>query len=70
MAFRLKGRSASLSARLMVGSALLALLIAAVFGVLVYAVTREVADWWWLLPLAVSALLAVSVNDATRPRRR
>ena len=38
--------------------------------VLVYAVTREVADWWWLLPLAVAALLAVSVNDATRPRRR
>jgi hypothetical protein len=38
--------------------------------VLVFAVTREVADWWWLLPLAVAALLAVSVNDATRPRRR
>jgi len=38
--------------------------------VLVYAVSREVADWWWLLPLAVAVLLAVSVNDATRPRRR
>ena len=36
----------------------------------VFAVTREVADWWWLLPLAVAALLAVSVNDATRPKRR
>jgi hypothetical protein len=38
--------------------------------VLVFAVTRKVGDWWWLLPLAVAALLAVSVNDATRPRRR
>jgi hypothetical protein len=24
------------------------------------------ANWWWLLPLAVTALLAVSLNTATR----
>ena len=24
------------------------------------------ANWWWLLPLAVTALLAVSLNRATR----
>jgi len=39
MAFWTDRRSASLSARLMAGSALLALLVAAAFGILVYAVT-------------------------------
>jgi apolipoprotein N-acyltransferase len=34
----------------------------------VFAVAHEGADLWWLLPLAVAALLAVSVNRATRPR--
>jgi hypothetical protein len=30
---------------------------------------RVGVDWWWLLPLAVAALLAMSVNTAARPRR-
>jgi hypothetical protein len=38
--------------------------------VLVLGVAREGADLWWLLPLAVAALLSASVNKATRPRRR
>jgi hypothetical protein len=25
-------------------------------------------DWWWLLPVGVAALLAVSVTRAARPR--
>jgi hypothetical protein len=28
------------------------------------------ANWWWLLPLAVAALLTVSLDHATRPQRR
>jgi hypothetical protein len=38
--------------------------------VLVFAITREVFDAWWLLPLGVAALLGLSVNHATRPPRR
>jgi hypothetical protein len=34
---------------------------------LVYAITRELGNAWWLLPVAVTALLAMSVNHATRP---
>lgn len=37
---------------------------------LLHLVVREGPNWWWMLPLAVAALLAVSLNDATRPRRR
>jgi hypothetical protein len=38
--------------------------------VLLVVVTRELVDAWWLLPLAVAGLLAVSLNNATQPRRR
>ena len=34
------------------------------------AITHELVDAWWLLPLSVAALLAMSVNHATRPQRR
>ena len=37
---------------------------------LVYAITHELVDAWWLLPLNVAALLGMSVNHATRPLRR
>ena len=37
---------------------------------LVYLVARHGANWWWTLPLAVAVLLAVSLDHATRPRRR
>jgi len=35
-----------------------------------YVAASQGANWWWLLPVAVTALLAVSLNNATRPRRR
>ena len=35
----------------------------------VYVLARRGENWWWMLPLAVAALLAVSLNNATRPRR-
>ena len=35
-----------------------------------FAVAHQGADLWWLLPIAVAALLAASVNRATRPQRR
>lgn len=35
----------------------------------VYVAAHHGADWWWLLPVAVAALLTVSVTHATRPRR-
>ncbi len=38
--------------------------------VVVDASARHGTNWWWLLPLAVTALLAVSLNAATRQRRR
>ena len=31
---------------------------------------RQGANWWWMLPLAVAALLAVSLDNASRPRPR
>jgi hypothetical protein len=34
---------------------------------LLYAVTHADINAWWLLPLAVAALLATSLNHATRP---
>ena len=37
---------------------------------LAYATTHELVDAWWLLPLGVAGLLAMSVNHATRPPRR
>ena len=37
---------------------------------LVYVVGHRGANWWWLLPLAVAGLLAVSLDRATRPRGR
>jgi hypothetical protein len=36
---------------------------------LAFAITHKVVDAWWLLPLAVAALLAISVNHAARPPR-
>jgi hypothetical protein len=27
-------------------------------------------NWWWVLPVVVTALLAVSLDHATRPRDR
>jgi hypothetical protein len=36
----------------------------------VFAVTHAGMNAWWLLPVAVAALLAVSLDNATRPRRR
>ena len=33
------------------------------------AITHELVDAWWLLPLGVTALLGPSVNHATRPPR-
>jgi hypothetical protein len=35
-----------------------------------YAITHELVDAWWLLPLGVAALLGLSVHHATRPQRR
>jgi hypothetical protein len=35
-----------------------------------YVVVRQGANWWWMLPLAVGSLLAVSLNNATRARHR
>ena len=37
---------------------------------LVYVVAHEGMNWWWLLPVAVAALLAVSLNNASRCRPR
>jgi hypothetical protein len=37
---------------------------------LVYILTHHRANWWWMLPLAVAALLAVSLDNATGPRHR
>jgi hypothetical protein len=37
---------------------------------LVYIVAHQGANWWWILPLAVATLLAVSLNNATNRRRR
>jgi hypothetical protein len=33
-------------------------------------VVRQGMNWWWLLPVAVAGLLAVSLNNVSRPRRR
>ena len=35
---------------------------------LLYLVANQGANWWWMLPVAVAALLAVSLNNATRSR--
>ncbi|MHB8464288.1 MAG: hypothetical protein ACYDH6_00670 [Acidimicrobiales bacterium] len=35
---------------------------------LLYLVAHHGANWWWSLPLAVTALLGVSLNNATRSR--
>jgi hypothetical protein len=35
----------------------------------VYIAAHNGANWWWILPLAVAALLTVSVLHATRPPR-
>ena len=35
---------------------------------LLYLVAHQGANWWWMLPVGVTALLAVSLNNATRPR--
>ena len=37
---------------------------------LLYVVAHQGMNWWWLLPVAVAALLAVSLNNASRARRR
>ena len=37
---------------------------------LLYVVAHQGMNWWWLLPVAVAGLLAVSLNNASRPRRR
>jgi hypothetical protein len=37
---------------------------------LAFVITHDVLDAWWLLPLAVVALLGTSVNHATRPQRQ
>jgi ABC-type phosphate transport system auxiliary subunit len=37
---------------------------------LLYVIARQGMNWWWMLPVAVAALLAVSLNNTTRPRRR
>ena len=34
----------------------------------VFIAAHHGADWWWLLPLAVAALLTVSVTHAARHR--
>ncbi len=34
-----------------------------------YVAAHEGANLWWLLPVAVSALLGVSVSHASRPTR-
>jgi len=36
----------------------------------VFTLTHAGINAWWLLPVAVAALLAVSLDNATRPRRR
>ena len=33
---------------------------------LLYLVAHQGANWWWMLPVVVAALLAVSLNNATR----
>ncbi|MDQ1425108.1 MAG: hypothetical protein QOD72_2606 [Acidimicrobiaceae bacterium] len=37
---------------------------------LLYVVAHHGANWWWMIPLAVTALLGVSLNNASRPQRR
>jgi hypothetical protein len=37
---------------------------------LLYLVAHQGMNWWWLLPVAVTGLLAVSLNNVSRPRRR
>jgi hypothetical protein len=36
----------------------------------VFTVTHAGMNAWWLLPVSVAVLLAVSLDNATRPRRR
>jgi hypothetical protein len=36
---------------------------------LTYAITHKGVNAWWLLPLAVAVLLAISLSHASRPRR-
>ncbi|HEY4938311.1 MAG TPA: hypothetical protein VIJ69_04740 [Actinomycetota bacterium] len=40
---------------------------AAVAIALTYVAAHQGANWWWLLPLAVTALLTISVRGATQP---
>ena len=35
---------------------------------LIFIVSHQGANWWWMLPLAVAALLGVSLNRASRRR--
>jgi len=35
---------------------------------LIFIVAHQGANWWWMLPLAVAALLGVSLNRASRQR--
>jgi hypothetical protein len=37
---------------------------------LLYILAHQQQNWWWALPLAVAAVLAVSLDNATRPRHR
>ena len=37
---------------------------------LLYVVAHQGMSWWWLLPVAVTALLALSLNNASRARQR
>ena len=35
---------------------------------LIFIVAHQGTNWWWMLPLAVAALLGVSLNRASRQR--
>jgi hypothetical protein len=39
---------------------------AAIAIALTFAAVRQGANWWWLLPVAVTALLTLSVRRATQ----
>jgi hypothetical protein len=40
---------------------------AAIAIALTFVATHQGANWWWFLPLAITALLATSVRRATQP---
>ena len=56
--------------RVLLGALCEVVLALAVVGTAVFVATHHDHNWWWLLPLAVAALLTASVTHELRRRLR